>query len=206
MNTKNLDNCVLDYLRFHRLERSAKWNCNDFYRKTDDDLFSFDDKSFFANENAIAKYENSLKKTVNIVWYEKFLNSLKTQNQKQKRCDAIVYTDDDLYFTLNELTITSEKNNAKKSFYARLQLKASLKDLNSAPKVCGFIKSHKLKYLCYFNKINAKNPAVRAFNRINALKETLKGYEMPDYEINSQGFCYKEFYGEQKFIMSAIRG
>ena len=57
-----------------------------------------------------AKYSNPNLKEVNIVNYESFFKSLpQTFQDKKCNCDLIVYTSDNQYFLLNELTKTGKK-------------------------------------------------------------------------------------------------
>ena len=146
----------------------------------------------------IAKYENPTEKEVNILNYESFFKSLpQFFQQSRKNCDLIVYTTENHYFLLNELTDT-KTGKSKKQAKAIVQMTQVLNDLLSVLTISAHIKSYKDKRCCFFNK-KPQAPkhinAITAFNRQTAL--TSNGFKMNCETINALGFEFWEFSGTQ---------
>lgn len=151
----------------------------------------------------IAKYENPDKRQVNIINYEIFFKSLpQTFQQGKRNCDLIVYTADNQYFLLNELTNTN-KEKGKKRTHAIDQMLQVLKEITAIPTIQSFIDKHLVKQCCYFNK-KPQSPS----NRVNAIDSfgRLKnipphGYLTPNPDIEALGFEFWEISGKQTYLL-----
>lgn len=150
-----------------------------------------------------AKYSNTNNLEVTIIDYDSFLSKLPQFFQdKKERCDAIVYTQNKSYFSLNELKdreIDINKKAKKVLKKAISQMLETLKLIKTVPSIDTFINSFNQKRCCYCNK-QSNNPsplidAPNAFNRLNNLLPD--GIEMEHNEINVLGFRLFQYTGLQ---------
>jgi hypothetical protein len=163
----------------------------------------------------IAQYSNPTHKEVHVLNYERFINSLPPTFQNgRKKCDLIVYTSDSSFFLLNELTETQRQyvsnftqqdgtQRVGKRNKAISQLKQTLKDISDVPAIDAFIKQHKTKHCCFFNKPPlppAGITAPAAFSRLSLL--TPYGFSSPNADIESYGFEFWEFSSHQTYLLS----
>ncbi|MCW3105954.1 MAG: hypothetical protein JWQ09_460 [Segetibacter sp.] len=161
----------------------------------------------------IAKYNNGPSYNINVINYETFLKSLSPVFlQHRENCDLIVYTDNNQYFLLNELTDTVPQyvgpfvNNRGfqigKRAKASSQLLKALTDLMSVPTINAFANNYLIKHCCFFNKQSAAPPTITAtiaFNRINTITNT--GFRMANAAIESFGFELYEYSGNQIYTI-----
>jgi hypothetical protein len=170
----------------------------------------------YSSGNGIAKYSNPTRKEVNVINYETFANSLPTTFATgRERCDLIVYTSDLSVFLLNELTKTQpqyvpdftqkgETQRIGKRNKAISQLKQTLTDICEVPNIDRFIKKHKTKHCCFFNKPPLPPTSISApiaFNRLYSL--TPDGIYTRILDIESYGFEFWEFSGTQVCLLSS---
>ena len=149
-----------------------------------------------------ARYSNPNNKEVNVINYELFFKSLPPSFQKNKQnCDLFVYTSDNQYFLLNELTNTNKKKGRKRK-HAISQMFATLRIISAVSTIHSFINQYTIKQCCYFNK-KYQSPqninAISAFNRINSYSQN--GYQMKSPDIESYGFELWEFSGNQTYVL-----
>jgi hypothetical protein len=117
-----------------------------YFELTDDDVM------IYSQGQGVAKYDNPTQKTIFVINYERFVTPLppRVKNSIGKgMCDLIVYTDDEEYFLLNELTDTipeyvvpHDNINGRqpgKRVKAQSQLLQSLKDLMAVSNISQFI-------------------------------------------------------------------
>jgi hypothetical protein len=164
--------------------------------------------------NGIAKYSNPNRKTVNVINYEAFINSLpQTFQNGREKCDLIVSTSDLSFFLLNELSktqlqyvedFTQSDGSPRigKKNKAISQLKRTLKDLSAVPAIDTFIKRHKTKHCCFFNKPPLPPPRITAtiaFNRLASI--TPNGLNMRNPDMEALGFELWEFSDEQVYLL-----
>jgi len=121
--------------------------------------------------------------------------------QNKQNCDLIVYTSDNQYFLLNELTETN-KGKGKKEAKAISQMLSVLQIIFAVPVISQFIQQHFIKQCCFFNK-KAQSPkhinATDAFNRLLAF--SAYGFRMKNSDIESFGFELWEFSGNQTYLL-----
>lgn len=176
-----------------------------------------DDVMLYTKDEGIAKYENPDKTNIHILNYERYLKALppRVKNALETSvCDLIVYNE--YYFLFNELTDTKPEyvqsftnksgEHPGKLHKAQSQLAESLRHLLAVSAIKQYIQKHPVKRCCFFNKQpNApkKIEAVRAFNRQNELAR--HGFKMTNEAIESLGFEFWTFAGEQFFRFSEVR-
>jgi len=161
-----------------------------------------------------AKYCNPSHKEVSVINYESFVNSLPTVFQVgRKKCDFIVYTADFSHFLLNELTDTQPQYVSDftrsdgtpvigKRNKAIFQLTQTLKDIADVPDINNFIKQYITRRCCFFNTQThapSRIIAVIAFGRLSSI--ALNGYKMSNPHIESYGFEFWEFSGNQTYLL-----
>lgn len=161
--------------------------------------------------DGVAKYKNINLKTINIINYEVFFNSLaNTFIHGKEKCDLIVYDNNKEYFLLNELTdtlpkyvishINTQGSQIGKKQKAISQLLSSLIILLQVPAIQRFINTHTNKHCCFFNKQSMAPPtltATTAFNRLSKLVSD--GLKMPNYDMEALGFEFWEYSGNQVY-------
>jgi hypothetical protein len=162
-----------------------------------------------------AKYSNPNNKEVNVINYEKFINSLPVSFQQgREKCDLIVYTSDLSFFLLNELTKTQPQyvsdftqrggtQRIGKRNKAISQLIQTLADICVVPNIDTFIKQHKTKHCCFFNKSPLSPTGIIApvaFSRLSLL--TPYGIHTRNFDIESWGFDFWEFSNSQTYLLS----
>jgi hypothetical protein len=202
-----------DFISHYRLSASPSVNVvstsnADFDLKDDSVLV-------YPSGAGIAKYSNPNKKEVNVINFETFINSLPTTFQTgREKCDLIVYTSDLSHFLLNELTETNLKYISDftqtdgtprigKRNKAVSQLKQTLKDVSDVPNINTFIKRHRIKQCCFFNKPPLSPTgivATIAFTRLSTI--TPYGLNMRNPEIESYGFDFWEFSTPQSYLLA----
>lgn len=189
-----------------------KCTCGKFSTSTNASYFELNDDSIIIyqdRDSGVAKYSNPNLKTITAINYESFVKSLPSRfKQGRSVCDLIVISDNNEFFLLNELTDTHIKyvypyENLKglqigKRAKAKQQLTTTLDDLLSVPSISIEIDKYKHKRCCFFNK-QSMAPlsinATEAFGRINSL--TSEGFKMSNTDIESRGFEYYEYSGDQ---------
>ena len=182
--------------------------------------FDLDDKAALVCSpgSGVAKYSNPNRREVNVVNYESFINSLPTRfKEKRKKCDLIVYTSDFSFFLLNELTETNPQyvpdfiqpidglRRIGKRNHAISQLKQTLEDISEVSAIDTFIKKHKTKHCCFFNKpqlppIGSSITAPVSFNSLSLI--TPYGIHTRNSDIESYGFEFWEFSTPQTYLLS----
>jgi hypothetical protein len=111
-----------------------------------------DTTMLYPSGSGIAKYDNPNIKEVNVVHYELFFKSLPQPfQQNKKNCDLFVYTSDNQYFLLNELTNTN-KGKSKKETKAISQMLQVLQIILEVPAIAKFLQQYLKKQCCFFNK------------------------------------------------------
>jgi len=177
------------------------------------DVVSTTDADFDLNDDAvlvyrsgtgIAKYSNPRRKEVNIINYETFFKSLPQSFQDNKNnCDLIVYTSDNQYFLLNELTEKGKKKGKKRTLAIEQMLQV-LREISDVSEIKLFIEQHSVKQCCYFNKKTQspsnKITAPATFGRLSDIAP--HGFEMSNSEIESLGFELWEFSGSQVYLFA----
>jgi hypothetical protein len=159
----------------------------------------------YSSGAGVAKYSNPGKKQVNVINYELFFKSLPQSFQNNKdNCDLIVYTSDNQYFLLNELTNTRTGKGRKRT-HAISQMLQTLHVISGVSTISTFIANHTVKQCCYFNK-KAQRPSatVNAPDSFNRFNNTLPahGSPMTDKDIEKYGFELWEFSGNQAYLIS----
>lgn len=168
----------------------------------------------YSSGTGIAKYSNPSRKKVNVINYESFFKSLpQTFQNSKENCDLIVYTSDNQYFLLNELTNTKKEyvpNFTQKDGTPKMgkrnkaisQLKQTLKDISNVSDIDSFIKQHTIKHCCFFNA-QTHAPigiiATAAFNRISFINPS--GYKISNPDIELSNFELWEFSGNQMYLL-----
>ena len=162
-----------------------------------------DDVLVYRSGTGIAKYSNPSHKEVNVINYETFFKSLPQPFQDDKNnCDLIVFTSDNQYFLLNELTDRGKKK-GKKRTHAIEQMLQVLREISDVPEIKLFIEQHSVKQCCYFNK-KTQSPSIKItapaiFGRLSDIAP--HGFEMSNSEIESLGFELWEFAGSQVYLI-----
>ncbi|OAV65332.1 hypothetical protein Barb6_02906 [Bacteroidales bacterium Barb6] len=192
----------------------------DITKNTDELYFEIEDNKDSKNtvlhttlHSGEARYFNPERLSITIINYELFFKSLSFSFQKNKEnCDLILYTSDNQYFILNELTdtqpqyvsdfLSADRNQRRgKRNKAISQLKRTLEVITVVPEIDSFIKQHTTKQCFFFNKqpkeCFKKINAVSAFNRVSALSSD--GFKMSNTDIESYGFELWEFSGAQTY-------
>ena len=152
----------------------------------------------------MAKFSNSNSLSIKIVNYDKFVTEILDESFKngRKRCDIILSCFSDRYFVLGELKDRNPK--AKVRSIAKKQLLDSLQTLLAVPEIKDYINSKAIKRCCYFNK-QATTPtrliATNAFNRLTNIYQD--GFKMNNPDIESFGFEFFEFTGQQTMKLTA---
>jgi hypothetical protein len=150
-----------------------------------------------------AKFSNPNSLNVNIANYDKFLTSLPQAFQHGKeRCDIILTSNTNRYFILGELKDRIPKSKVRTK--AKNQLITSLRLLIAVPSISAIINSKAVKRCCYFNK-QSNSPALltatRAFNRLSTFFP--EGFQMSEPVIESFGFAFFEYTGEQTMQLTS---
>jgi hypothetical protein len=187
---------------------------DNFSMQTNASYFELNDDTsliYTSSGQGIAKYRNPLCLMVTVINYETFLNSLPhTFLDNREKCDLIVYTANNQYFLLNELTDTNPQyvnsftNNRGfqpgKRVKAISQLLKTLTDLGGVLSINTFIASFTIKRCCFFNKQISSPPTINAtsaFNRINTI--AINGFQMSNPDFEEFGFELYEYSGGQVF-------
>jgi hypothetical protein len=210
MTMKNL--LESDFISHYGLPASVTVNV---VSTTDADFELVDDTTLiYSSERGIAKYSNPTRKEVNVINYESFINSLPPSFQQgREKCDLLIYTSDLSFFLLNELTNTNpqyvsdftQTNGTQrigKRNKAISQLKQTLKDI-CVPNIDTFIKQHKTKHCCFFNKPPLppnRIIAPIAFGRLSLLAPY--GIHTRNSDIESYGFEFWEFSTPQTYLLA----
>ena len=188
------------------------------HQTTEETHFEYEDKK----GGGCAKYDNPHRLFVHIVDYEGFFTSLPPRIKNTIKsigteiCDLIVYSDNNQYFLLNELTNTRPEfitpfTNLKgqqegKESKARKQLRQSLEYLIRVPAIEKFIQQFSTKHCCFFSNYpyspqqtdtNRKINAIEAFNPF-LLKN---GSYLEDKNIEHFGFEFWTFSGNQTYSL-----
>ncbi len=166
----------------------------------------------------MAKYSNPNQYRINIIEYEKFIKSLparvKNTNAIGKDvCDYIVYSENQQYFLLNELTNTAPKfineyENLKgkqegKLVKAQRQLKCSLENVIKVPTIHTYIRQFIAKQCCFFNSYSEEITEVnaeQAFNQLDNI-EYFEPSKLSSPEIEAFGFEFWVFSGNQIYLL-----
>jgi hypothetical protein len=165
----------------------------------------------FTVGSGMATYRNINSYTAIIINYDKFITGLPHAFQQRKdRCDLIVYTTNQRYFLLNELTDTLPKyvqpymNNkglqVGKMSKATNQFIESLTTLMNVLSIAAFVNTHSSRHCCFFNKQSTSPSnitATIAFGRLNTI--TTNGLKMSNPAIEAFGFEFWEFSGNQVY-------
>ena len=143
-----------------------------------------------------AIFNNSGRKEITIINYDKFVTSLPNHFQRNRaRCDVIVYTrNEKSYYLLGELKDANIKKGRKD---AKRQLKRSLNDLSAVVSISGFISGFGVRRCCIFNKrlrCPEEIDAVRAFNRLQTIIPG--GMKLNCSAIEIHGFELWEYLGD----------
>lgn len=163
-----------------------------------------------------ARYSNPDKIKINVINYEKFINSLPPRvknNIKKSKCDFIVYSANSQYFLLNELTNTApgfinEYKNSKgerkegKLATAQRQLKHSLENITNVSSIDGYIRSFTIKQCCLFNSYSVPISdinAEQAFNQLDNIDS--EPSKLSVSEIENFGFEFWVFSGSQTCLL-----
>jgi hypothetical protein len=192
--------------------------------------YSVDDISFEIKDNAgkkdsdgndiygIARYSNPDKLEINIINYEEFIKPLpprikNTNDIGKSVCDFIVYSANNQYFLLNELTNTAlefinEYKNSKgkqegKLVKAQRQLEHSLKSITNVPTIHSYIQQFRIKHCCFFNsytKIISDINAEEAFNQLDEI-ENSEPTILSNEAIEKLGFEFLVFSGNQTYLL-----
>ena len=137
-------------------------------------------------------YKNPQKKKIYVTNYEEFINSIPKNLQiGKKRCDFIVYQEDDnLFFILNELS--QSRNIDSKESDALYQLQNSLQNLTSVSSIKSKINSCAQKLCIFSNIVKRIDSPLGMANGFNETFMTMQQYAVPfDYDgINGFGFVY----------------
>lgn len=212
-------NCKIEGLLFndfadhHRLEPTDK-KATTISQSTNDEHFEIEDDEetkelLVIEKDGTAKYDNPNRRLVYIVNYDKFITSFKHKEGSvtaKKRCDAIVYTDDEQYFLLNELkqreiAKKGRKKEVRKKAIA--QLKDSLTALFAVNTIQEYIRPFRVKRCCYFNKkVAPPSPSITALTAFNRLNTLCNGLQLPEPDIEGFGFEFWEYTGEHTFQFS----
>ena len=161
----------------------------------------------YPDGTGIAKYCNPNLTEVNVINYEFFFKSLPHSFQKNKNnCDLIVYTSDNQFFLLNELTKTGKSNNSKKRKHAIKQMHHTLQEIIDVAEIKLFIDKFPNRQCCYFNK-KTQSPSFKinaptTFGKISEIAP--HGFKMSNPDIESLGFELWEFSGNQTYLLDVI--
>lgn len=175
-----------------------------YFELNDDSTIIYQQK-----DEGVAKFNNPAQKNITAINYENFVGLLSPRFRNGRGvCDIITLSDNNEDFLLNELSDTLMKyvlpySNAKgsqigKREKAKEQLIKTLEDLLNVPDISSYISNYKNKRCCFFNKKSMSPAAIsatKAFGRINNL--TSQGFKMSNSIIESKGFEYYEYSGEQ---------
>ncbi len=179
--------------------------CNDIAFNLNDDAVLI-----YPSEFGIAKFKNPTSKTINIINYEFFFKSLPHSFQQNKEnCDLIVYTNDNSFFSLNELTDTLFQyvedfirpdgiSRIGKRNKAISQLSNTLRYLIQVPEILNYLNRFTNKRCCFFSKQSSAPTSINAISAFGKLSEiTPNGIQSPVPDINQYNFEFWEFYGKQ---------
>jgi len=181
---------------------------DNWYLDTNDIYFEIED----TNEGEIvihttrglgmAKFANNSALNFCILNYDKFITSIPYEpfKNRRKRCDIIIHSTSDRYFILGELKDRIPKNKVRSD--AKKQLLSSLQTITEVPEIDSFINSKTIKRCCYFNKQSNSPPflkATTAFNRLASIYPN--GFKMNKPDIESFGFEFYEYTGEQTMVL-----
>lgn len=180
-----------------------------WFVRTEATYFEVDDTStgdIVVNTNrgsGMAKFSNVDALSVNVVNYDKFITSIQDEAFKQgrKRCDILVTCHSNRYFILGELKDRNPRGRVRSG--AIKQLLSSLQTLTTVPEINAYIDSKAVKRCCYFNKQSTSPTnlsATIAFNRLS--RAFPDGFRMSKPEIESFGFDFYEYTGEQTMALS----
>jgi hypothetical protein len=177
-------------------------NTDELYFEIEDSKISKNIVLHTASHNGEARYSNPQQLSITIINYDRFFTNLShTFQQGRKRCDLIVYSNDNKYFLLNELKEKSDRDDVKQN--ATKQLLESLKTIIAIKSIQDFIDRHIIKQCCIFSKQpivpSIQIEAISAFNRLSTLSSN--GYKMSNREIEGLGFELWEFSGSQTYLL-----
>lgn len=172
--------------------------------------------------DAVAIYSNPNRFQINTINYEKFVQDLpqrmkiKEDGKRNDICDYIVYSENNKYFLLNELTDTNPKyiqehTNTKgkqegKLKKAQRQLLRSLELLNDVPSIHRYMQQFEMKQCCFFNSYTTPQPDVdninaeQAFNSFDEI-EALEPSKLLVSEIDALGFEFWVLSGKQTYLL-----
>ncbi len=116
-------------------------------------LMDKEDPFIVEEANGSVTYKNDLQKNICITNYEEFINSLpKSLQIGKKRCDFLVYQDDNnSFFILNELS--QSRNIDAKESDALYQLQNTLENLCSVDTIKSIINSCRQRLCVFSNKV-----------------------------------------------------
>ncbi|GHU90348.1 hypothetical protein FACS1894155_08600 [Bacteroidia bacterium] len=178
-------------------------NTNELYFEIEDNRDSENIVLHTTPHNGEARYYNPQQLSITIINYDRFFTNLSHAFQKgKKRCDLIVYSNNNEYFLLNELKEKSDRDDVRQN--ATKQLLESLKTIIAIKSIQDFIDRYIIKQCCIFSRqpigISTQIKAtISAFNRLSTLSS--KGYKMSNKEIEDLGFELWEFSGSQTYLL-----
>lgn len=174
--------------------------------ETDELYFEIEDT--FAREIVIhttigegmARFSNPTSLRITVANYDKFVSSLPSRFQNnRKRCDIIV-SDAGRHFMLGEIKDSPNIKQHRKK--AKKQLFESLTTLIAVPQILASINIRIIKRCCYFNKQTsspAPITAITAFNRLSTI--FTDGFKMSHTGIEGQNFEFWEYLGGQTLTL-----
>jgi hypothetical protein len=169
---------------------------------------------------SIAKYANPNRLNMHVINYEKFTESLpkriKNKVVEGGVCDFIVYSENDHYVLLNELSNTApayvnDYENAKgkqegKLSKAQRQLRHSLEVLTNVPAIRRYMKPFVVKQCCFFNSYSVSMMdginATQAFNRVNEIDPAPS--QLSNSAIEKLGFVFYIYSNNQAYLLERI--
>lgn len=197
---------INEFLSHYKLPHFA---IDDWYIETDRKYFEIEDTNngeiilHFTRGSGMANFKNDNSLNLSILNYDKFITAIPDEPFKngRKRCDIIICSSSDRYFILGELKDRIPKTKVRSG--AKKQLLSSLQTIKAVPAIDALMNKKIIRRCCYFNKQSnspASINATAAFNRLTSFYPD--GFKMDKPDIESLGFDFYEYTGEQTMTLS----
>lgn len=157
------------------------------------------------NGSGMARFSNPSLLSVSVANYDKFMTSLPSHFEKdKKRCDMVLTSQSQFFLgELKDRNISKPKKKRSVRSGAKEQLFVSLTTLMAVPKIAALANSKNVKKCCYFNKQTnapALLTATTAFNRLSTLFQD--GLKMSHPGIEGNNFEFWEYLGGQTLTLT----